>query len=85
MILLSGVVSGGMVTITSTLWSAIAGGSGNSYINGTLRRYIAANTHTYAFPIGQGSNPTNYFKADFINNNLNLPGSIDFIQMSVAA
>ena len=39
MILLNGEVSGGMVTITSTLWSAIAGGSGTSYINGTLRRY----------------------------------------------
>jgi len=85
LVLLSGIVSGGMVTITSTLWSAIAGGSKTSYINGTLRRYIAANTNTYAFPIGQGSDPTNYFKADFINNNLNLPGSTDFIQMSVAA
>ena len=85
MILLNGEVSGGMVTITSTLWSAIAGGSGSSYINGTLRRYIAANTSTYAFPIGQGSGPTNYFKADFINNLLNLPGGTDFIQMSVTA
>jgi hypothetical protein len=85
MILLNGIVSGGMVTVTSPLWSAIAGGSGNSYINGTLRRYISANTNTYGFPIGQGSGPTNYFKAEFINNNLNLPGSSDFIQMSVIA
>lgn len=87
LILLSGVIdaNGGMVTVTSTLWGAIAGGSSSSFIIGTLRRNISANTNTYAFPIGQGSGPTNYFKADFINNNLNLPGATDFIQMSVAA
>ena len=87
MILLSGVINtnGGMVTVTSTLWNAIAGGSSSSFIAGTLRRYISANTNTYAFPIGQASGPTNYFKADFINNNLNLPGATDFVQMDVAA
>jgi len=84
-ILLSGIVSGAMVTITNTYWAAIVGGSGTSYISGTLTRYIAANKNTYAFPIGQGSGPTNYFKANFTNNLLNLPGSTDWIQMSVAA
>ena len=85
--LTDGVIATGSnsVIVTSTSASALSGGSSTAFINGTLRRHISANTDTYSFPIGQGSGPTNYFRADLINNNMNLPGSTDFIQMSVAA
>lgn len=83
--LTDGVIATGSnaVIVTSTSASAVSGGSNTSFINGTLRRHLAANTGTYSFPIGQGSGPTNYFRADLINNNMNLPGSTDFVQMTV--
>ena len=85
--LTSGVVATGnnSVIITSTSASALSGGSGTSFINGTLRRHLSANTDTYSFPIGQGAGSTNYFRADLINNNMNLPGNTDFVQMKVAS
>ena len=85
--LTNGVIYTGTNTVitTSTLTSSLSGGSGNSFIYGNLRRHISANTGTYAFPIGQGPGPTNYYRADLVNNNMNLPGNTDFVQMSVAA
>ena len=84
--LTDGVIATGSnsVIVTSTSAAAVSGGSSTSFINGTLRRHFSANTDTYAFPIGQGAGPTNYFRADLINNNMNLPGNTDFVQMSVA-
>mgnify|MGYP003632930211 CR=1 FL=1 len=58
------------VYVTSTLWSALAGGSDISFINGNVRRYITSNTNTYGFPIGYGISTTNYHKVDLINNNM---------------
>jgi hypothetical protein len=85
--LIDGVVDAGerILTIENPLYGAVAGGSGSSFVEGTLRRNIAVNTDTYAFPVGQGFGPTNYFKADFINNGLDLAGGTDYIQVSVDA
>ena len=58
------------ISVTSTLWSAVAGGSNTSFINGNLRRYITSNTSTYGFPLGNGTGITNYHKIDLINNNM---------------
>ena len=78
--------AGSVVIVRGTAANALQGGSSSSFIyGGILRRYIAANTGTYAFPIGTGSGPSNYYKLDFLNNNLNLPGNDDFIQGSVAS
>jgi hypothetical protein len=71
-------------TIESTLWSSITAGHSGSFVNGTLRRNIAANTSTYGFPIGLGTGSADYFKADLINNGLDLQGNTDYVQMSVA-
>ena len=76
--------AGSMVIVRGTAANALQGGSSSSFIyGGILRRYIAANTGTYAFPVGAGSGSSNYYKVDMINNNLNLPGNDDFIQGSV--
>jgi len=76
--------AGSVVIVRGTAANAIQGGSSSSFIyGGILRRYIAANTGTYAFPVGAGSGASNYFKVDMINNNMNLPGNNDFIQASV--
>ena len=76
--------AGNVVIVRGTAANAVQGGSSSSFIyGGILRRYIAANTGTYAFPVGAGSGPTNYFKVEMINNNMNLPGNDDFIQASV--
>jgi len=85
--LIDGIVDAGarILTIENPLYGAIAGGSSSSFVVGTLRRNIAANTDTYAFPVGQGSGPTNFYKADFINNGLDLSGGTDYIQVNVAA
>lgn len=58
------------VIMTSTTAASLSGFSQNSFINGNLRRYIATNTSTYTFPIGDGTASTDYYRADIINNNL---------------
>jgi len=85
--LTSGVVTTGskFVIVRGTGASALTGGSGTAFIYGYLKRYIAANTETYAFPIGQGTTETDYFPIDLINNNLNLAGSDDYVQAKVRA
>ena len=57
--------------------TAISGYSSNSYINGTLRRYLSSNTDTYAFPVGNGNEQENYFLAELINHNLTGVNYID--------
>lgn len=54
--------------LTSTTAANLSGFSNASYVNGNLRRHIANNTATYAFPVG---NTANYYRADIKNNNLN--------------
>ncbi|GIV35072.1 MAG: hypothetical protein KatS3mg031_2607 [Chitinophagales bacterium] len=70
--LTDGVITTGSyrVILTSTSAAAVTGQSSASFINGNLRRYIASNTATYAFPVGNGTASTNYFRVDVINNNL---------------
>ena len=58
------------VEISSTNANAISGGSTTAYINGNLRRYLATNTDTYAFPIGNGTGTGNYQRVDLINGSL---------------
>ncbi|GIV32674.1 MAG: hypothetical protein KatS3mg031_0209 [Chitinophagales bacterium] len=65
------------VIVASSAPGAITGYSSASFINGNLRRYIATNTFTYAFPIGNGTAATNYFRADLVNNNLSGISYID--------
>jgi len=69
------------ISVTSTLWSALAGGSDVSFINGNVRRYITSNTHTYGFPIGYGTGTVNYHKVDLINNNM---VGVSYIDASVS-
>ena len=68
----SGIITTGSnkITIANTAANSISGGSTSSYINGNLRRHMATNTDTYAFPIGNGTNATNYQRVDLINGNL---------------
>lgn len=63
-----GVVSTGAnrLIIENSSASAISGHSANSYVNGRLRRYMASNTSTYDFPVGNGG----YSLAQIINNNM---------------
>lgn len=58
------------VIVLSASASSLTGFSSESFVNGNLRRYIATNTDTYAFPVGNGTGSTNYYRADIINNNL---------------
>ncbi|MDX2003591.1 MAG: DUF2341 domain-containing protein [Chitinophagales bacterium] len=55
------------IIFTNTASGALRGHSANSYIVGTLRRYIASNTATYDFPIGRGGT-NGYFWARIKNN-----------------
>lgn len=70
--LTDGVVTTGTnrVIISSSSATSLSGFSGQSFINGNLRRYIGINTDTYVFPIGNGTAETNYYRADLINGNL---------------
>ncbi|HXH18778.1 MAG TPA: hypothetical protein VNJ07_06805, partial [Chitinophagales bacterium] len=58
------------VIVLSTASTSMAGYSSASFIYGNLRRYITNNTDTYAFPVGNGTGASNYYRADVINNNL---------------
>ncbi len=60
--------SGSKLILTNTTAANLSGFGNASYVSGNLRRYIANNTSTYAFPVG---NNTNYYRADIKNNNLN--------------
>ena len=70
--LTNGVVSTGSNTLTleSTDAADLSGHSNASFINGNLRRYIASNTSAYAFPVGNGTSTTNYFRADIVNGSM---------------
>ncbi len=55
------------VIVTNTDPNAVTVGNASSYINGNIRRYIASNSGTYAFPVGTSSA---YRLAEIINNNM---------------
>ncbi len=77
----SGIIATGSnrIICTSTSAGAVANQSSSSYINGNLRRYIANNTSTYAFPVGTASA---YTLEEMINNNL---AGITYIDASFGA
>lgn len=57
-----------MLIITNTSGEAVNGHSANSYVVGTLRRYIAsASTQSYDFPLGYGA-PNQYYWARIISD-----------------
>ncbi len=58
------------VIISSSSSASMGGYSSASFINGNLRRYIASNTDTYVFPVGNGTGTTNYYRADVLNGSL---------------
>ncbi|MDX2003582.1 MAG: T9SS type A sorting domain-containing protein [Chitinophagales bacterium] len=70
--LTDGIVSTGAYSfiVQNTSASAITGHSNACFINGTLTRYIATNTSTYAFPVGLGTATGNYYLAELVNGNM---------------
>ena len=62
--------SGNYLILESTTAADLSGHSANSFVNGNLRRYVATNTSTYAFPVGDGSATTDYYLAELTNNNM---------------
>ena len=70
--LTDGVITTGSdtIAITNTAAASVTGYSSGSFINGNLQRAIATNTSTYAFPVGNGTETTNYYLSEIINNNL---------------
>ncbi|MGE0561774.1 MAG: T9SS type A sorting domain-containing protein [Flavobacteriales bacterium] len=63
--------------ITNTTVPTIFGYGNTKFINGNLRHYIANNTSTYVFPIGDGMASTNYKRIDLLNNSLVTTSYID--------
>lgn len=82
--LTSGVVTTGSnrLEMTSTTTGDLITYSNTAFVFGNLRRYIAANTSTYVLPIGDGTASTDYYRADFINNNST---GTSYLDASVAA
>jgi hypothetical protein len=58
------------VYIESTSASAMPTGSSTSFINGIIKFNIAENTDTYTIPLGDGTASSDYYRVDFVNNNL---------------
>jgi len=58
---------------SSLLNDATNAGYVNSWINGNLRRWVASNTNTYDFPVG---NSTRSNLLQFVNNNITGPTSL---------
>jgi hypothetical protein len=56
--------------IESTTGADVVGHSSASFVNGNLRRFIAPNTETYPFPVGDGLTASDYYLAELINGNL---------------
>jgi hypothetical protein len=82
--LTDGVISTGsnVVEVSFTAATDIINASNISFINGNLIRHIASNTDTYVLPVGYGGTATtNYYRADFVNNNLVGP---TFLNVSVS-
>ena len=79
--LTSGIVTTGSyrVICTSTAAGAVTGNSSSSYVYGNLRRYIASNSSTYAFPVGTASA---YTLEEMINHSLT---GITYIDASFGA
>lgn len=63
------------VIVKKTTPGAVFSHSGNSYIDGNLRRYMATGAGTYSFPLGYGGHtPANYYLIDLENSTLSWSG-----------
>lgn len=82
--LTDGVIStnSNFLIVSATIATKIIGGSSGSFIYGNLRRYIASNSSTYNFPIGNGTASTDFHPADVINNSLT---GVTYIDASVTS
>jgi len=80
--LLKGTITTGSnkLILTNTSASVPSTINSASFINGNFRRYIASNTNTYEFPLGDGTTSGNYKKLSFVNNNLT---GISYLEASV--
>lgn len=67
----------------NTSASSVSGFSSLGFINGKMRRYIASNTSTYAFCVGDGSATSNWKRIDLVNNNLTGVSYIDCFVNSI--
>ena len=71
--LTNGVITTGTddtVYVESNSASALPTGSSSSFINGNIKFNIDQNTSTYTLPLGDGTASTDYYRVDFVNNNL---------------
>ena len=59
-----------VLALTSATAADYSGWGATNFINGNLRRTIATNTQTYAFPVAKGTAGTDYFLMEMINNSL---------------
>jgi hypothetical protein len=69
----SGILSTGTddtIYIESSSASAMPSGSSSSFINGNVKFAIDENTSTYTIPLGDGTASSDYYRVDFVNNNL---------------
>ena len=58
------------VYLSNSVADSLTGGADDCFVYGNLKRAIASNTDTYSFPVGLGTATTDYYKLDFINNNI---------------
>ncbi|MBE9468306.1 MAG: T9SS type A sorting domain-containing protein [Bacteroidetes bacterium] len=67
-----GIISTGAnsVCLSNILASSLIGGDDDCFVYGNLKRKIASNTDTYSFPVGLGTATTDYYRLNFINNNI---------------
>ncbi len=77
----------GVVTTGSNIFILSNTAAGNlSYTNGflygTFRRYLASNTDTYLFPLGDGTSSANRHRLSFINNAI---AGVTYLDASVAS
>jgi hypothetical protein len=70
--LTSGIITTGTNYLihSSTTASDLITYSNTAFVNGNYRRYLATNTSTYAFPVGNGTVSTDYHLAELINESL---------------
>ncbi len=71
--LTNGVITTGTddtVYVESNSASALPTGSSSAFINGNVKFNIDENTSTYTIPLGDGTASSDYYRVDFVNNNL---------------
>jgi hypothetical protein len=83
--LTNGVITTGTddtVYVESNSTSAMPTGSSSAFINGNVKFNIDENTSTYTIPLGDGTASSDYYRVDFVNNNLQ---GTDFITARVVS